>query len=308
MGATEVKNPELWTTKRILEWTRSYFEERGVDSPRLCAELLLTHVLSVERVDLYLDYERPLSLSERDQYKALVKMRTEGVPVQHLIGSQAFRYLDLIVNSNVLIPRPETEILVDHVLRVLDEEFSSNAGDTDAPLLRAADVGTGSGALILSLAKEAKFLFSSLVGLDISADAIGVAIENAERNGLSDRVEFRESDLLSDYSPGDLDLVISNPPYIPTADISELDIEVRKHEPMSALDGGATGLEIIERLMDQAVTVLRSGGIFAIEIGFDQGPAVVDMLSSPSWVRTELHQDLGGMDRVVLARKAGTVE
>jgi len=307
MGATEVKNPELWTTKRILEWTRSYFEERRVDSPRLCAELLLTHVLSVRRVDLYLDYERPLSLSERDQYRALVKRRIEGVPVQHLTGNQAFRYLDLLVDSRVLIPRPETEILVDHVLRVLEEDFSSDTGDSDAPLLRAVDVGTGTGALILSLAKEAKFLFSSLVGADCSADAIEVAIQNAERNGLSDRVEFRESDLLSDFSPGELDLVISNPPYIPTADISELDIEVRQHEPMSALDGGETGLEIILRLIEQAGTVLRSGGILAIEIGSDQGPAVVDILSS-SWAGVELHQDLAGMDRVVLARKAGTVE
>lgn len=303
MGVAKVDTPGTWTTRRILEWTRSYFEERGVDSPRLCSELLLTHVLSVPRVDLYLDYERPLTAPEREAYRRLVKKRTEGVPLQHLTGSQAFRYLDLMVNGDVLIPRPETEILVDHVLKALEDEFSTDIGETEAPLLRAVDVGTGTGALILSLAKEARFLFSSLIGIDISSEALKVATANAERNELSETVKFCQGDLLEGFSPGGLDLVVSNPPYIPTEDIETLSVEVRNHEPIAALDGGPTGLEIVERLIVQAQTVLRPGGILALEIGSDQGAAVTDLLSSPSWVGTELHQDLAGRDRVVLTRR-----
>lgn len=304
MGSAEATIPDTWTTQSVLQWTRQFFDVRGVDSPRLCSELLLAHVLSVQRVDLYLDYERPLSISEREAYRGLVKKRTEGVPLQHLTGSQAFRYLDLIVNSDVLIPRPETEILVDHVLAALDDEFIEELGDSTTPLFRAVDVGTGTGALILSLAKEAKFLFSSLIGVDISPEALEVATANAERNELSGKVEFSKGDLLDGFSAGSMDLVVSNPPYIPTEDIESLSVEVKNHEPLSALDGGPTGLVIVESLIQQAQTVLRSGGILALEIGSDQGHAVQELLSSSVWVGTELHQDLAGRDRVVLTRRA----
>lgn len=304
MGDAEVVSPDTWTTRRILEWTCTFFEERGVDCPRLSAELLLTHVLSVKRVDLYLDYERPLSIPERDEYRRLVRKRSEGTPLQHLTGLQAFRYLELLVNSDVLIPRPETEILIDFVLKALEDEFSVGPGKSEPSLMTAVDVGTGTGALILSLAKEAQFLFGSMTGIDISSEALEVAEKNAEMNGLSHRVEFREADLLEGYSPSSLDLVVSNPPYIPTQDIAGLSVEVKDHEPLTALDGGATGLEIIERLALQAQDVLRPGGILAIEIGSEQGPAVSELLSSPEWVGTMLHQDLAGLDRVVLTRRA----
>lgn len=249
------------------------------------------HVLGRERAYLYAHPELELSCRELTRYHEFVERRTSGEPRQYITGHQEFWGLDLLVTPAVLIPRPETEHSVEAALDVLRQVESPHI----------VDVGTGSGCIALALASELPM--ARIEAIDISIDALAVARENAARLGFSELVSFVQSDLLEKYldSGPQFDAVVSNPPYVGETEADKLQIEVRQHEPHSALFGGREGLDIYSRLIPQAAAVLKFGGWLVIEIGYSQELAVLELLSSWSGVRTV--SDLQGIPRVLVARK-----
>lgn len=281
---------KLWTVGRILKWTEQYFGTKGVESPRLDAEVLLSHVLNKERIYLYVHFDEPLEAGELASYRELVRQRAGRVPVAYLVGEREFMGISLRVNPSVLIPRPETEILVQAALDRLQERKE--------PFV--ADIGTGSGAICLALLH---YLVNGRgVGVDLSEDALEVARENAEHLGLSERTQFLPGDLLEPLKEGKFAAILSNPPYIPDGDISKLAPEVRDKEPRMALAGGEDGMKFYRRLCKEAPSLLEPKGFLAMEVGIRQGKAVEKMAKEhPLVERTELLKDLAGIDRVVIA-------
>jgi len=282
-----------WTIARVLEWTRGYFEEKGIDSARFDAELLIADALGIDRMRIYLDHHKPLAPDELAAVRARVLRRGKREPVAYITGSRGFWSIDLAVDPRVLIPRPDTEVLVERALARL-------AGQ-DAP--RVVDVGCGSGAIALSIAHDMPG--AAVLGIDRSADALAVSRHNAAALGL-DRVEWREGDLLGPLTADDgpLDLIASNPPYIPTADLAGLMADVQ-HEPRSALDGGPDGLDLVRRLIADAPPWLKPGGALLVEIGHDQGPAVKALAEADKrYTDVRIVQDYGRRDRVLEATRA----
>lgn len=272
---------------------------RGIENARLEAELMLAAVLGIRRLDLYLQYDRPLTRDEVAGFRAMVKRRLRREPLQYILAEAAFRELVLRVDPRVLIPRPETEVLVQVVLDWARER----GGDA----LDAVDIGTGSGAIALSLAHEGPF--ERVVATDVSADALALARENATRLGLSDLVEFREGALFDALAPDErFDVVVSNPPYIDEADRDTLAPEVRDWEPERALFASGGGLEVIEALVAGAPAHLREGGLIALEVGLGQAETVAERMAATGvydvpWIV----KDLAGRERIVLATLAETV-
>jgi release factor glutamine methyltransferase len=283
----------VWTILGVLNWTEQRFRDRGVETPRLDAQLLLAHVLKRDRVHLYTHFDQPLGAEELAAYRGLIQRRLAGEPVAYLVGKKEFRSLELAVDARVLVPRPDTETLVDVALALLAEREGTAA--------RVVDVGTGSGAVALALKKERPEL--EVVAIDRSADAAAVARANAERLALA--VEVLEGDLLAPVAGegrAKLALVVSNPPYIPTAEVAKLPAEVRK-EPLGALDGGADGLDVVRRLIADAPSVLEAGGALAMEVGAGQAPAVVALFAADGRYEPAVAtKDLAGIERVVAAR------
>ncbi len=270
-----------WTTIEVLKWTQQRFADRGIESARLEAEVLLAHALGSTRVALYTGYDRPLEEPELAKYRDLVRRRLTGEPVAYLTGEQEFWSLPLTVDARVLIPRRDTETLVETARRL-------------APAARRiADIATGSGAVALALARELPD--ARVVATDLSADALAVARANVTRHGLDARVELLQGDLCAPLQ--DLfDLIVSNPPYIPSADIAGLSPEVRR-EPRAALDGGRDGLDVLRRLVGQARRHLE-GGFLAVEHGFDQGSAVRGLFTAAGYEDVTTTRDLAGQERV----------
>lgn len=276
-----------WTIGGVLTWTTERLVEH-TSSARLDAELMLAHCLSVERIRLYMDYDKPLSSEERSRYRESVRRRLAGESVAYIIGQREFWSLALEVDHRVLVPRPETELLVERALAWLTAHPVARAP-------RVLDVGTGSGAIAIAIASEVGE--AEVWAVDIDPEALQLARCNAQRHGV--QVSFVASDLLAALAPGvDYDLIVSNPPYITTHELAELPPEVG-HEPRHALDGGADGLEVIRRLLPQARHRLRSGGGLLLEIGSEQGPATRELLHQHGFAQVELFQDLAGLDRVV---------
>ncbi len=291
--------------------------EGAVPSPTLAAELLLMHVTGRERVWLYAHHEEPLELAQEQDYFALIARRIAGTPTQYLTGKQEFWGLEFEVAPGVLIPRPETE----HVIEVALERFSvkhghsfarnTSLGAASGGALRIADVGTGSGCLAVALAKE--FPEASVVATDISPAALEIARRNAARHGVAPRIEFHECNLLDLFlpsppapnpSPLSFDLIVSNPPYISREESQTLPREVREHEPHAALFGGAHGAEIYATLIAQAGKLLRGGGIFVCEIGFGALDRVRPLLDDPFfWTAVRVTNDLAGIPRVLSAQR-----
>jgi release factor glutamine methyltransferase len=272
------------------------FAERGFESARLEAELLLAHVLELKRLDLYLQFERPLTQAELETFRALVRRRLKHEPLQYIMGRAAFRQLDLQVDRRVLIPRPETEVLVG---RVITWARQKPAG------LRALDIGTGSGAIALSLVHENAA--GHVVATDISAEALAVARANAERLDCAGRLEFREGPVWEPIHSGEqFDIVISNPPYVAPAERDTLQPEVREWEPHAALFAEADGLAIVREIGAGAPRHLRAGGLLALEVGMTQAQQVADELRAlEQFEDVEVMRDLSGRDRIVTAvRKA----
>ena len=277
----------MWTILRVLQWTEQRFTERGLASPRLDAQLLLAKVLERDRVYLYTHFDQPLGPDELARYRGLIQRRLAGEPVAYLVGKKEFRSLELAVDARVLVPRPDTETLVDVALALLPEGG------------RVVDVGTGSGAIALALKKERPD--AEVLAVDRSPDAAAVARANAERLGLA--VEVLEGDLLAPVGArAPLALVVSNPPYIASAEIATLAPEVRK-EPLAALDGGADGLAVIRRLVQEAPPLLGAGGAVALEVGAGQATAVVGLFAADGrYAPATVTRDLAGIERVVAAR------
>ncbi|MGA9525540.1 MAG: peptide chain release factor N(5)-glutamine methyltransferase [Myxococcaceae bacterium] len=281
---------DIWTVRRVLTWTTQHFEKKEIDAPRLTAEILLSHVLKVDRVRLYVDLDRPLSKEELATYRGLIERRSSGEPTHYLTGHREFYGRTFKVDPRVLIPRPETELLVEAVLREVPKE---------APA-RLLDLCVGSGAVAVTLAAERPQ--ASVWATDLSPDAVAVSRENAEALGVGARVTIREGDLFSPLPPGvRFDALASNPPYIRSSDIGTLQAEVQR-EPHLALDGGADGLDLIRRIAREGQSWVKGGGRLAMEIGEEQGDAVKRLLEETGWVDVSVEKDLARLDRLVLAR------
>lgn len=280
-----------WTILEVLRWTQGRFVKHGIESARLDAELLAAHAFALPRIQLYMQFDRPLVDHELATFRELVRRRLAGEPVAYIVGRKEFWSLDLQVDPRVLVPRPDTETLVEQALDLL-KAMPEQAGPR-----RIADIGTGSGALALALKKERPG--DDVYAVDVSADALAVATANAERLGLA--ITFLQGNLAEPLAPlGRFDLVVSNPPYIASADIEGLSAEVRC-EPRLALDGGADGLRLVRQLAATTLALLEPTGALALEIGAGQAGEVKQMLLGAGFTQPDCRRDLAGIERVVFA-------
>lgn len=285
---------DVWTVGRLLTWTTDWLGTKGAEAPRLDAEVLLAHVRGCPRIALYTAFDTPVADAERARFRELVKRRGEGEPVAYLVGSREFFSLPFTVTKDVLIPRPETEGLVVRALDLLK----------DAAAPRIIDVGTGSGAIAVTLAKQLPR--AMIVATDIAPAALAVAKANAERHGVADRIELVECDLLADpRAAGPWDVIVSNPPYVREDEYPALPRDVRDHEPKSALVAGPTGVEIVARLAGEAAERLAAGGWLLVEIGPSTVVAAEAALASqPELTAGPTLKDMAGLPRIVQARRA----
>ncbi len=290
------KNLNEWTIIKILPWTESYFQNHSIDSPRLTAEILLAHSLGINRLDLYLQFDRPLQADELSCFKALIKRRAQNEPVAYITGEKGFFESDFDVEQGVLIPRPDTETLVEQALKVLDPKNNNNSK-------AILELGTGSGAIIISLAKANPNY--AYFACDVSKAALKIAKANAKKI-ITDRISFFSSDWFSALEEKEqFDLIVSNPPYIPTADIENLEPEIQKFEPMLALDGGAEGLDCFVDILNNAHRYLVPGGVIMLEMGFDQKKGVKNIFCQyPQYESIDFIKDLAGHNRVALIKKS----
>lgn len=278
-----------WTVREILKWTRGYFKGASIAQPRLEAEILLAHVLEVDRLHLYLSPDRPLTLDERSKFREVIKKRRAGVPLQHLTGEVFFYGLRFRVRDDVFIPRPETEELLERSLRLAPR-------DRDICCL---DLGTGTGVIAVCLAK---FLPRAMVtAVDVSSEALALAKDNAQLNEVSHRIRFVRSNWFERID-GEFDLIVSNPPYIAEEDMAELPTEVREHEPHRALNGGKGGLEEIKLLARGLRGHMHTDGAVLFEIGDGQGNTVVEEMADAGLAEAQVERDFADKERFVIAR------
>ncbi len=284
--------------REVLRDAVSRIEKIGAQTPLLDAEVLLCTVLSVDRLYLVINGEKKLTEEQFIKYQRYVEKRTVGVPVQYIVGNQEFMGMDFYVEEGVLIPRPDTEILVEAVLEWINEKTDKSR------ITIIADIGTGSGAIALSLAKMAEK--SKVYAVDISSKALKVAKLNSDTHGLNS-VIFLEGNLLEPLKEAqiELDVLVSNPPYIPKKDITELQVEVACYEPLLALDGGEDGLYFYRKLVDEGWVLLRNGGIIAFEVGHDQAEGVERLLfENKHYKNIKRIKDLAGIERVIIAENS----
>ena len=310
-----------WTVGRLLNWTTDFLKEKGAESPRLDAEGLLAHVRGCKRIELYTAFEQPASEELRTKFRELIKQRAAGKPVAYLVGHREFFSLPFTVTPDVLIPRPDTELLVVRALDIAkpkprvndppERTETEDAPEAPAPKptpppakpIAIADVGTGSGILAITLAKHLPG--ASVTMIDVSPAALAVAQKNANRNGVSDRIEAFASDLFAAV-PAErrFDLIVSNPPYITSEEMQQLAVDVGRYEPTLALDGGPQGTDVIERLIPQAAERLRPGGWLLMEISPTIVGRVEQLLEAdPRLELKPTQKDLAGLARVVQARR-----
>jgi len=279
-----------WTIREVLDWTAKDFAARGIESPRLDAELLVAKALGTDRVGLYLDLNRPLVDEERNSIRPLVTRRREREPVAYILGHRDFYGRRFTVNADVLIPRPDTETLVEQALECVPEEA----------VCRVLDVGTGSGAIAVTIAAERPL--ATVVATDISEAALKVASDNAAQLGVADRIQFERADLLSGAEQ--YDVIVSNPPYIPNSDMESLQVEVRDHEPVCALAAGEDGLDVVRALLNASEPATATGAQILIEIGAGQAESVIAFASSnTAWQLLSVYPDLNRIERVVHLRR-----
>lgn len=281
---------QTWTIREVLEWTTRDFASRGITSPRLDAELIVAEALGVDRVGLYLDLHRPLLKEERSAIRPLVARRREREPVAYIVGRRDFYGRRFHVTPDVLIPRPDTETLVEHALLCIAE-------DADC---RVLDVGTGSGVIAITIAAERPR--ATVTATDISQAALRVAQENAQRIGCVDRICFEHLNLLDPKA--EYDVVVSNPPYVSRSELAALQAEIREHEPLSALEAGEEGLDVIRALLATAPNTMTAGGDLLIEVGAGQAAKVVELAEGQgAWTLVAIHPDLNRIERVVHLRR-----
>lgn len=295
-----------WNIKQIIDWTCGYLERHGDEHPRLSAEWLLCDVMGLSRVELYVNFDRPLTADERARMRAAVMRRAAGEPLQYVTGETAFRHIVLRCEKGVLIPRPETEVLVDAALEGVDAATAAAGGVPP----RVLEVGCGTGCISLSIAYERKG--TRVVATDLSPKAIDLATRNRDSLGLADSVDIVECDLASGVDSalmGSFAVLVSNPPYIPT-DVLEHEVpaEVKDNEPELALDGGADGLDVFRRLVDLAPSALCPGGMLCCELyegHLDEAANIVR--AQEGWASVEVRQDLTGRPRILVAVRGGSL-
>ena len=287
-----------WTILKLIRWTDERFRKEGLNAPRLDAEVLLAETLGVDRVGLYTHFDQPLHPEELARFKKLLQRRLQREPVAYIIGRQEFWSLTFKVTPDVLIPRPETEILVAEALKAL----SSPARTAGGPI-RIFEMGTGSGAISVALARELPS--ASLVATDLSAKALAIARENASHLGVGEQIQFLQGDLFAPLEEESaFELIVTNPPYIAEDDFPSLPPEVREFEPRLALDGGEDGLNFFRRALPRVGEFLNPGGWFLAEIGAGQDPSVLKIAQeNPALDSFDFIPDLAGIRRVFKARK-----
>ncbi len=293
-------DPE-WTIIRLLKWTTSYFESHDIDSPRIEAEILLAHALQLKRIDLYLQYDQPLSSNELSRFKDFIKRRINREPVAYIVGSKEFWSMDFLVTKDVLIPRPETEFLVETAVNLLPQDSASN------PILRPKrilELGTGSGAVILALSsmRPCNLFFAS----DRKISAVKLAKQNATHHGLNSKISFICASWFGPFKDKRplFDMIVSNPPYIPSSVIGRLQPEIVKYEPISAIDGGKDGLLCLRHIINNAHLYLQQGGYLLLELGHDQRNDVQKIVDQCAKYENVVYtKDYSEYDRVVQMQK-----
>ena len=314
---------ETWTVRSILEWIEGYLAGHGDENPRLSAQWLVADALSCSRMQLFLDMDRPLTPDERATLRGYTKRRAAGEPLQYITGKTAFRHIDVKVRSGVLIPRPETEVLVSEALALLPapekpqeayeallaskmsdiEDEEEPFSDRERDELLVADICTGSGCIACSMAYEHPLV--RVVATDLSPTAVALARENVSALGLEDRISVVECDLgagVRESLVGSFDLVVSNPPYVPTSVLDDIPDEVAGHEPQLALDGGADGLDVFRRIVAWSRSALKPGGGLAVELHETCLDAAADLARESGFVDVAIVEDLAGRPRVLVAR------
>lgn len=294
-----------WTVLELLTWTTDFFKRHGIDSARLDAEVLLAHALRTERLRLYVDYEKPVLPEERDRFRGLVQRRAkERVPVSQLLGQREFWSLPLKVTGDVLTPRPETETLVEWALTRAtaagrNPQLAGQVADSTEKI-RILDVGTGSGAIALALAKE--LAHAEVTGTDCSTAALQIATENADDLRMGERIRWLQGDLFEPVANEVFDVIVSNPPYVARRDEATLPPEL-SHEPEQALFAGPDGLDVIRRLVAEAGDHLSPGGWLGIELSPEQVEEVEQALAAAGFIEVERRFDLASRPRVLGARR-----
>lgn len=280
----------MLTVLEIIKRTTEFLATKGVASPRLNAELLLGHVIGRRRMQLYLEFERPLTAAELDRLRPLVRRRGQQEPLQYVLGEAEFRGLRLKVDRRALIPRPETELLV---------ELVHTWAGTQAPILRALDLGTGSGAIAAALATL--WPGAAVVAAERCPEALALARENFAALGLEGRIQSVAATWFDGVPPGPYDAIVSNPPYLTAAEVAATAPEVREHEPRAALEAPEEGLADLRAILEAAPGYLRPGGLLALETGCDHRAALCTRLQAAGFQSVAAHQDLTGRDRFILA-------
>lgn len=281
---------DAWTYRKILDWTQAKLKERGVESPRVEAEILLAHAAGCQRILLYTRLDEPTPDAVRATMRDLVQRRMKSEPVAYLVGHREFFGLDFLVDRSVLVPRPETETLVMVGLQLL-ESLPESA--------RVLEVGVGSGCVSVALAKQRPGI--SVTAVDVSADALVTADRNVEKHGLSGRIELREGETFAAVRGETFDLIVSNPPYIRTDEMAGLDADVRLHEPHGALEAGEDGLDVVRQLIAEGHQHLSQGGAMALEIDPAQMAATAELLAAAGWTGVKRTKDPNGNERVISA-------
>ena len=291
----------------MLEWTTGHLKKHGSDTPRLDAEILLAKARGCQRIQLYTAYDQPLTDEVRATMRELVQRRAQAEPVAYLVGHREFFSLDFRVTRDVLIPRPDTETLVIEIIEGIKQRVALSAAAGESPTIRVLDLCTGSGCVVVSAAKHCqthKQLNVQFTATDICPAALEIAHENAVKHGVQDLIEFLPGDLF-DALPTDarFDILASNPPYIPTAEIDTLDPEVAKHEPRLALDGGPSGFDVIDRLIAAAPDHALPDALFLMELSPEQAdPACQRLTTAAQFTDIVIRKDLAGRPRVIRAR------
>jgi release factor glutamine methyltransferase len=288
---------DAWTIKRLLEWVTPYLTDRKVDSPRLSAELLLSHVLAKKRIELYTQFDAVVDKPALERLRDLVRRAGQHEPVAYLVGKTEFYSLEMRVCPDCLIPRPETELLVQKAIEFL----RARPGP-----YRVLDLCTGSGCIAVALAVNCKD--ARIVATDVCDKALAAAAQNVDRYGLQDRVKLLSGDLFDPIVPqmdeGPFDLIVCNPPYVTAAEYDKLDRNVKEYEPQRALLAGDDGLDVLRRVIQQADPFLNPAGALMLEIGYQQASAVTDLIRQATKFQDPVvHRDFQGHDRVVVARK-----
>ena len=293
-------SPKTWAIKNLLKVTTDYLKEKQIENPRLTAEVLLAHQLNIDRVSLYINFDQPLNESEISGYRSLIKRRLQREPLQYITGAQEFWSLDFIVNPQVLIPRPESELLVELAINQLKPP---NAFENHPP--KILDLGTGCGALAISLAKEVQE--AKIWATDISSGALKLANLNAKKHGVADRIKFKHGDLWNPLINQDItfDIIISNPPYIACEEYNDLPPEVRDYEPRSALDGKEGGMYYIEKILKGGLHFLNTGGLILLEMAPDQTNEALSLIGQINgYGESSRIKDYSHRYRVVMAQRA----